>query len=370
MGYLKHQVTQIDFEDDKLIADLVTVFEINPNQKMNIAEIIGKLVGTYDYVAIDTAISKLVSRGLISEYYISDIHFFEYSVSIAINSNELRDEIINELKSKGYRITDSRKKLIELFTSMPNKHFDFDELVKLSGKKVNIATMYNNLATLSDEKIINDFYVEDTRMFELNNISHAHFVCETCKDVFNVETNASINLDEEVANQYGFDVHSRKLEFTGVCATCKLDSINQQSENVTIVNEHNYPSINEIEILKYFNYLQRKTNNNTKGITLVFLPSEEIHRLNKEFRDIDRPTDVLTFVEDSDDYLGDVLICYDYIKKQADEYGHSFKRELYFLITHGYLHLLGYDHLSEEEEKEMFALQTDLLNKYGVSRDE
>lgn len=66
--------------------------------------------------------------------------------------------------------------------------------------------------------------------------------------------------------------------------------------------------------------------------------------------------------------LGDIIISADKAKEQAEEYGHSLMRELGFLSVHGFLHLLGYDHMTEEEEKEMFTKQKDLLNKYGLSR--
>lgn len=370
MGYLNKQIEKLSLGDNELLGLVANYFERYPNQKIQVNQIVSGLTIDSDYEHVDEQISTLVSRGLINEFYINDNHFFEYSISSDINTQGLLDEIIAKLKKKNYRITDSRKKLVELFVNMPNKHFSFDELVKLSGKKVNIATMYNNLATLSDEKIINDFYIDDTRMFELSNKSHAHFICESCKTVYNIETEGSNSLDIEVENQYGFEVNTRKIEFTGICLECKRQVMERQAENVNFVNEFEYPGIEEEAILKYINYLQVRTNGNSKGISIVFLPIEEVHKLNNEFRGIDHPTDVLTFVENSDDYLGDVIICYEYIQKQADEYEHSFKRELYFLLTHGYLHLIGYDHLTPDDEKEMFAIQNELLNKYGVSRDE
>lgn len=363
MNYLHNQVSKFT-ELTPAMEYLIDYFVTNADRRIQMSEIVNS---KYSYEEIDRELTKLVSRNLVNEFYVADNHLFEYTTHDELVEVEFLEEIIDNLKSKGYRMTDSRKKLIKIFTSSPNSHFTFDELVKLSGTKVNIATMYNNISTLLDERVINEFHLDDTKLFELNNKSHAHFICENCKSVYNVDTHSSIHLALEVEDKYGFKVNTKRIEFTGICSDC--DKI-ENADNVMVINEHEYPYIDEDEIIDYFSYLQAKTNNNTKGITVVFLSQEEVHNLNLEFRGIDRPTDVLTFVEDSEDYLGDVLVCYDYIQKQADEYGHSFKRELFFLITHGYLHLIGYDHIEPDEEKEMFAIQTELLNKYGVSRDE
>ena len=108
-------------------------------------------------------------------------------------------------------------------------------------------------------------------------------------------------------------------------------------------------------------------------INLVSL--EEIHRLNREFRNIDRPTDVISFAfEDAVEgenkiihssnmprTLGEIFICVDVAKRQAKEYQHSFEREMAFLFVHGLLHLLGYDHIKEEDEKVMFKLQDEIM---------
>lgn len=124
-----------------------------------------------------------------------------------------------------------------------------------------------------------------------------------------------------------------------------------------------------------------KVDMNKTELSLSFVDIEEIQSLNKEYRGIDRPTDVISFalndeVEneleiiggDDINYIGDIIICIDIAKEQAEEYNHSFERELGFLTVHGFLHLLGYDHLTEEEEKEMFSKQEDILNEYGLSR--
>lgn len=101
---------------------------------------------------------------------------------------------------------------------------------------------------------------------------------------------------------------------------------------------------------------------------------QHIRDLNRDFRHVDRVTDVLTFPawegEDplsGDGYLGDIMICYERAKEQSFEYGHSITRELAFLTVHGVLHLLGYDHMTLEEEKTMRSRQTEILNGMGLS---
>ena len=109
---------------------------------------------------------------------------------------------------------------------------------------------------------------------------------------------------------------------------------------------------------------------------VIIINNEEIHRMNKEYRGVDRPTDVISFALEDDDtfistdvrVLGDIYISIDKAKEQAESYGHSLKRELSFLTIHGILHLLGYDHMTNEEEKEMFNLQEMILNEYGIIR--
>lgn len=125
-----------------------------------------------------------------------------------------------------------------------------------------------------------------------------------------------------------------------------------------------YP-VDKIE--KYVDYLNGKLNN-TRMFSLVAMDNEEIHNINLEFRGVDRPTDVLSFEEPTEDYLGDILISIPRAKEQAVDYGHSYERELLFLITHGFLHINGYDHLNDKDEKEMFDLQRKLLDEYGITR--
>lgn len=106
-------------------------------------------------------------------------------------------------------------------------------------------------------------------------------------------------------------------------------------------------------------------------ISVTFVRSATIHKINREYRGIDRPTDVISFaIRDDDEIdvpeealdLGDIFINIDYAKKQAKEYQHSYRREIGFLFTHGLLHCLGYDHMKPEDEKVMFALQDKILD--------
>ncbi len=109
---------------------------------------------------------------------------------------------------------------------------------------------------------------------------------------------------------------------------------------------------------------------------VIIVNEKKIHELNKTYRGVDRVTDVISFaLEDDKSFqienyrmLGDIYICIEKVKSQAILYGHSFKRELSFLAVHGLLHLLGYDHMNEEDEKIMFAKQEEVLLRYGITR--
>ena len=124
-------------------------------------------------------------------------------------------------------------------------------------------------------------------------------------------------------------------------------------------------------------------------VDLTFVNNERIHELNREFRGIDRPTDVLSFAmndtvedeleiiyeveegEESEEIpntLGDIIISVTRAKEQAEEYGHSLERELGFLFVHGFLHLLGYDHQDEASEAEMMSKQENVLSQVGLTR--
>ena len=111
-------------------------------------------------------------------------------------------------------------------------------------------------------------------------------------------------------------------------------------------------------------------------VSVTLVDNEEIHVLNREYRDVDRPTDVLSFpIFDEDDMggktvLGDIVLSLERAREQAEEFGHSFEREVAFLTVHSMLHLLGYDHEEgKAQESEMFTRQEAILCKMGLARN-
>lgn len=117
-------------------------------------------------------------------------------------------------------------------------------------------------------------------------------------------------------------------------------------------------------------------------LSVTFVDNDRIREINKEYRHKDSATDVISFAleemgEDEVEIvgaemprmLGDIIISIERTKEQAKEYGHSFDRELGFLALHGFLHLLGFDHMNEEDEKVMFTKQKEILEEYGLSRE-
>lgn len=144
-----------------------------------------------------------------------------------------------------------------------------------------------------------------------------------------------------------------------------------------IFNETNYDLKKETdklyELLAFA--LKREKLDNVE-FNVIFVGSNTIHDINKTYRNVDRVTDVISFalednktIELDHRLLGDIYICVERAEEQAKEYGHSFLRELAFLTIHGLLHLLGYDHMEKEEEKIMFQKQEDILNEFGIRRE-
>lgn len=143
-----------------------------------------------------------------------------------------------------------------------------------------------------------------------------------------------------------------------------------------LINNSNQ-ELKEEELLNdYIKYLVKKLELERCEFNVIIINNEEIRKINREYRNIDRETDVISFaLEDEmdikyDDFrlLGDIYISLDKAYSQAMEYGHSRERELCFLITHGILHLLGYDHMKPDDEREMFTLQESLLEGYNMRR--
>ena len=150
------------------------------------------------------------------------------------------------------------------------------------------------------------------------------------------------------------------------------------------------------EILKQtqeiLEFAAQKMGKEKKEMAVTFVSNERSHELNLEYRDTDRPTDVISLeykpeldvsvdeedlldhpelaemLEDFDAYIGELFISVDKAREQAEEYGHSFEREMGFLAVHGFLHINGYDHYTPEEEAEMFGLQEEILTAYGLTR--
>lgn len=118
-------------------------------------------------------------------------------------------------------------------------------------------------------------------------------------------------------------------------------------------------------------------------VYITLTNNEEIHKINLEYRNVDRPTDVLSFPmyerdeiadlkndtqDEIEKILGDIIVSIEKVKEQAEEYGHSFERELAYLITHGMLHLLGYDHIEEDEKSVMRGREEEILAMLNFSR--
>ncbi len=143
-----------------------------------------------------------------------------------------------------------------------------------------------------------------------------------------------------------------------------------------VVNNSN-ELVEELDVLEeYVHYLSKKLDIDKAIFNIILVDEDEIHELNKKYRGIDKKTDVISFaLEDNNSIknpvvrvLGDIYICVPVAYWQAENYGHSRIREICFLATHGILHLLGYDHMNEEEEKVMFHLQEELLSGYEINR--
>lgn len=137
--------------------------------------------------------------------------------------------------------------------------------------------------------------------------------------------------------------------------------------------------VNEDEIREYVQKVLEKEYESEAPVymSLLLTGNDEIQVINREYRDKDQPTDVISFAyhetEDFDigpyDTLGDIVISLERVVEQAKEYNHSSKRELFYVLTHGILHLLGYDHIEEEDKKEMRAKEEEILGSFGYTRE-
>lgn len=157
---------------------------------------------------------------------------------------------------------------------------------------------------------------------------------------------------------------------------------------LTIYDETKQVSPHQMEladhILRYAADYLHLPDNTELAVTLM--DNEHIHQINKEYRGVDKPTDVISFAMEEEDpnelpiiipdelkdeipqSLGDLMVSMDKVAEQAEYLGHSQDRELGFLLVHGFLHLNGYDHMRAEDEKKMFGLQEEILSGYGLKR--
>jgi probable rRNA maturation factor len=146
------------------------------------------------------------------------------------------------------------------------------------------------------------------------------------------------------------------------------------------INELEQHELEEVE--KLLNYAAEAENVQAGSeLSVTFVSNERIQEINRDYRDKDQPTDVISFAleemgegelkvvgADIPRVLGDIIISIPRTREQAKEYNHSFMRELGFLSVHGFLHLLGYDHMNEQDEKIMFDRQKEILDGYGLGR--
>ncbi|NQL61903.1 rRNA maturation RNase YbeY [Streptococcus suis] len=147
------------------------------------------------------------------------------------------------------------------------------------------------------------------------------------------------------------------------------------------------------QITDLLQFAAEKIGKQNKEMAVTFVDNARVHEVNLEYRGIDRPTDVVSLeykpeqeivfdeedlldnpelaemMEDFDAYIGELFISIDKAREQAEDYGHSFEREMGFLAVHGFLHINGYDHYTPEEEAEMFGLQEEILTAYGLTRE-
>lgn len=147
------------------------------------------------------------------------------------------------------------------------------------------------------------------------------------------------------------------------------------------------------QITELLQFAAEKIGKQNKEMAVTFVDNKRVHEVNLEYRGIDRPTDVVSLeykpeneiffdkedllddpdlaemMEDFDAYIGELYISIDKAREQAEDYGHSYEREMGFLAVHGLLHINGYDHYTPEEEAEMFGLQEEILTAYGLTRE-
>ena len=156
-----------------------------------------------------------------------------------------------------------------------------------------------------------------------------------------------------------------------------------QLEYLDLEEKKEYESIIKRVVEQWFK--KEKLEDSKLYISITLTTPEHIHEINKQYRDVDKETDVLSFPMfeknelenkiknqnfEHEDVLGDIVISIEKVKGQAQEYGHSFEREFSYMIVHGFYHLMGYDHIKEEDKIKMRPKEENILNKLGIRRDE
>lgn len=149
-----------------------------------------------------------------------------------------------------------------------------------------------------------------------------------------------------------------------------------------IEKKEEYNKIIEKVLSKCFE--EEKITTSKLNLTITLTTSKNIQKINKQYRKIDRATDVLSFpmfekeeleakIEEEayehEDILGDIIISIEKVEEQAKEYEHSFERELSYMLVHGFYHLMGYDHIKEEDKKIMRAKEDKILKDLNIKRD-
>lgn len=148
-----------------------------------------------------------------------------------MKSNNLSDYIIKNLKIQGFKITDNRRILIDVFLSNVNTHFNFEELfkeVRLKCPSYGIATLYRNLKLFVDVGILSENIIDDVKYYELKMFSkkklHAHLICKICGSIDEYHNPDIIKYIKIIDNKYNFDVYYGELNFYGICNKCKLNN--------------------------------------------------------------------------------------------------------------------------------------------------
>ena len=156
-----------------------------------------------------------------------------------------------------------------------------------------------------------------------------------------------------------------------------------QLEYLDLQENKEYEDIIKKVIEKCFK--EEKLEKSKLYISIILTTPEHIHEINKQYRDVDKETDVLSFpmfekqelddkIKNQDfeyeDVLGDIVISIEKVEEQAKEYGHSFEREFSYMLVHGFYHLMGYDHIKEEDKIKMRPKEENILNQLGIRRDE